>query len=105
MLRLGLLAILTAKLLLNMTKNTITTEQLFEMIQNDSTHVSAFKDKDFHQKFKSVTKTSKDWNVDQNREFVKLIIAIFKGRNGWDFIAADSAQNIFELTQGYEQTL
>ena len=32
MLRLGLLAILTAKLLLNMTKNTITTEQLFEMM-------------------------------------------------------------------------
>lgn len=32
MLRLGLLAILTVKLLLNMTKNTITTEQLFEMI-------------------------------------------------------------------------
>ena len=52
-----------------------------------------------------MTKTSKDWNVDQKREFVKLIIAIFKGRNGWDFIAADSAQNIFELTQGYEQTL
>ena len=105
MLRLGLLAILTAKLLLNMTKNTITTEQLFEMIQfemiqNDSTHVSAFEDKDFYQKFKSVTKTSKDWNVDQKREFVKLIIAIFKGRNGWDFIATDSAQNIFELTQG-----
>ena len=57
MLRLGLLAILTAKLLLNMTKNTITTEQLFEMIQNNSTHVSAFEDKDFYQKFKSVTKT------------------------------------------------
>jgi hypothetical protein len=47
MLRLGLLAILTAKLLLNMTKNTITTEQLFEMIQNESAHVSAFEDKDF----------------------------------------------------------
>ena len=100
MLRLGLLAILTAKLLLNMTKNTITTEQLFEMIQNNSTHVSAFEDNDFYQKFKSVTKTSKDWNVDQKREFVKLIIAIFKGRKGWDFIATDSAQNIFELTQG-----
>ena len=100
MLRLGLLAILTAKLLLNMTKNTITTEQLFEMIQNNSTHVSAFEDKDFYQKFKSVTKTSKDWNVDQKRELVQLSIAIFKGRNGWDFIATDSAQNIFELTQG-----
>lgn len=100
MLRLGLLAILTAKLLLNMTKNTITTEQLFEMIQNERAHVGAFEDEDFYQKFKSVTKTSKDWNVDQKREFVKLNIAIFKGRNGWDFIATDSAQNIFELTQG-----
>ena len=88
-----------------MTKNTITTEQLFEMIQNDRTQVSAFKDKDFHQKFKLVIKTLQDCNVDRKREFVKLIIAIFKGRNGWDFIAADSAQNIFELTQGYEQTL
>ena len=47
-----------------------------------------------------MTKTSKDWNVDQKREFVKLTIAIFEGRNGWDFIATDSAQNIFELTQG-----
>ena len=82
MLRLGLLAILTVKLLLNMTKNKIMTEQLFEMIQNDSTHVSAFEDKDFHQKFKSVTKTSKDWNVDQKREFVKLTIAIFEGIDG-----------------------
>lgn len=105
MLRLGLLAILTAKLLLNMTKNTITTEQLFEMIQNESAHVSAFEDKDFYQKFKSVTKISKDWNIDQKREFVKLTIAIFEGMDGWDFIAADSAQNIFELTQGKERTL
>ena len=64
MLRLGLLAILTTKLLLNMAKNTITTEPLFEMIQNESAHVSAFEDKDFYQKFKSVTKISKDWNVD-----------------------------------------
>ena len=96
MLRLGLLAILTAKLLLNMTKNTITTEQLFEMIQNESAHVNAFENKDFYQKFKSVTKISKDWNIDQKREFVKLTIAIFEGMDGWDFIAVDSAQNIFE---------
>ena len=42
---------------------------------------------------------------EQKHEFVKLIIAVFEGMNGWDFIAADSRQNIFELTQDKDRTL
>lgn len=52
------------------------------MIQNERAHVGAFEDEDFYQKFKSVTKISKDWNIDQKREFVKLTIAIFEGMDG-----------------------
>lgn len=44
-------------------------------------------------------------HFDQKHEFVKLIIAVFEGMNGGDFIAVDSGQNIFELTQDKDRTL
>lgn len=107
MLKLGLFAgvAVAVTLLLNMARKTITTEQLLEMVKNAAANCRAFEGEDFYQKFQLVTELSKDWDINRKCEFVKSVISIFEGMEGWDFISADSWKNIFELTQDTAKTL
>jgi hypothetical protein len=59
-----------------------------------------------YQKLKNtLPKRALKWTDEQKNEFIRLTLHIFEGVDAWDYIHAEDALNIFELTQTKGRTI
>lgn len=65
-----------------------------------------FEKDDFYQELKNkLPKGSQNWDNKKKNEFIQVMLSKFEGAEGWDYIRAEDALNIFELTKTKGKTL
>lgn len=65
----------------------------------------SLEEESFYLQLKELTASSSTWSTRLKNDFVAATLSIFEGVASWDFIAAESPQRIFSLTQAEGYTL